>query len=109
MQVTFTDSALADIHSAISGSLGANASGTYQPDGRSADPGLVTDLSPRSLYLSGLSGQAADGEWTLFVADLAGGDVATLNSWSLSISAVPEPSSALLVCAALPLLLRRRR
>ncbi len=109
MQVTFTDSALADIHSAISGNLGANASGIYQPDGRSADPGLVTDASPRSLYLSGFSGQAADGAWTLFVADLAGGDVATLNSWSLSISVVPEPSSALLVCAALPLLLRRRR
>ena len=37
---------------------------------------------------------AAAGNWTLFYADLSGGDganVTTLNTWSLDITAVPEP------------------
>jgi subtilisin-like proprotein convertase family protein len=110
MQVRFADAAPADIHTAIPGSYGALASGTYQPDARAEDPGLVTDASPRGLYLFGFDGELADGEWTLFVADLSGGDVATLSNWSLSVTVVPEPStSALLFGAALPLLLRRRR
>jgi hypothetical protein len=29
--------------------------------------------------------------WTLFIADLSGGSVSTLNSFSLDITAVPEP------------------
>ncbi|MCX6872188.1 MAG: PEP-CTERM sorting domain-containing protein, partial [Verrucomicrobia bacterium] len=92
MQLRFADSAPTDIHTAISGTFGVLASGTYQPDARAADPDLVTDTSPRSLYLSGFTGQVADGNWTLFVADLSGGDVATLGTWSLSLNVVPEPS-----------------
>lgn len=34
-----------------------------------------------------------NGDWTLFLADLSGGDVSTLNSWSLTITAVPEPTT----------------
>jgi len=35
---------------------------------------------------------SANGEWTLFFADeVAGGGQATLNGWSLNITAVPEP------------------
>ena len=97
MQLSFTDSALADIHTAITGTYGVQAAGTYQPDARAADPGLVTDSSGRSLYLSGFNGQIADGGWTLFVADLSAGGVATLDNWSLTVTAVPEPSSMLLV------------
>ncbi|MCX6874842.1 MAG: hypothetical protein NTW21_13690, partial [Verrucomicrobia bacterium] len=73
MQLRFADAAPTDIHTAISGAFGTLASGTYQPDARAADPDLVTDTSPRSLYLSGFTGQVADGNWTLFVADLSGG------------------------------------
>ena len=110
MQLSFTDSALADVHTAISGTYGALASGTYQPDARAADPGLATDASTRSLYLYGFDGQIADGDWTLFVADLADGGVATLSDWTLSVTVVPEPSSALLVVfgAVGTLLIRRR-
>ncbi|MCX6880646.1 MAG: proprotein convertase P-domain-containing protein, partial [Verrucomicrobia bacterium] len=82
---------------------------TYQPDARAADPDLVTDTSPRSLYLSGFTGQVADGNWTLFVADLSGGEVATLDNWSLSLTVVPEPGVALLGGLGLLTLLRRRR
>ena len=108
MQLRFADTAPSDIHTAISGTFGTLATGTYQPDARDVDPALVTDdASFRNLYLAGFNGQNADGEWTLFVADLSGGDVATLSNWSITF--VPEPSSALLLCAALPVLLRRRR
>jgi subtilisin-like proprotein convertase family protein len=42
--------------------------------------------------LSGFNGSAADGTWTLFFADeTAGGGQATLNDWSLNITAVPDP------------------
>jgi subtilisin-like proprotein convertase family protein len=111
MQLSFADSAPADVHTAIAGTFGALASGTYQPDARAADPGLVTDASTRSLYLYGFDGQIADGDWTLFVADLADGEVATLSDWSLSVTVVPEPSSALLVVfgAVGTLLIRRRK
>lgn len=110
MQLRFSDSAPSDIHTAIPGTFEAFASGTYQPDARAADPDQVTDTSLRSLYLSGFAGGDLDGEWTFFIADLASGDVTTLNNWSLSLTVVPEPStSALLLCATLPLLLRRRR
>jgi hypothetical protein len=52
---------------------------------------------------NGLS--SANGNWTLFFADLSGGDganVTTLNGWTLDITAVPEPVNvALGVFAAL--------
>jgi subtilisin-like proprotein convertase family protein len=42
--------------------------------------------------LSGFNGSVADGTWTLFFADeVSGGGTSTLNSWSLGITAVPEP------------------
>jgi subtilisin-like proprotein convertase family protein len=40
------------------------------------------------------NGMSADGTWTLFFADLSGGDggnVTTLTSWNLNITEVPEP------------------
>lgn len=47
--------------------------------------------------LSGFNGSAADGTWTLYFADLSsGGGASTLNSWSLGITAVPEPVNAAL-------------
>jgi subtilisin-like proprotein convertase family protein len=115
LNVTFTDSALGDIHTGLAMEFGVPASGTYQPDGRAADPLEVSGLSPRSLYLSGFNGQLAGGAWTLFIADVAGGDEAVLKSWSLSVtsevSAVPEPGGLVplgALCAA-GLLVRSRK
>lgn len=103
LDVVFKDGAEFDLNTAISGTYGDFVSGDYQPDARSADPDLVTGSSPRSLYLSGFNGMLADGDWTLFMADLAGGDTATLSGWSISmvtsdspITGVPEPSGFLL-------------
>jgi subtilisin-like proprotein convertase family protein len=36
---------------------------------------------------------SVNGNWTLFLADLSTGDVSTLNSWSLVVTAVPEPTT----------------
>lgn len=41
--------------------------------------------------LASFNGFNPNGTWTLFFADLSGGDVSTLNGWSLDITAVPEP------------------
>lgn len=51
-------------------------------------PGTSTSLSDGSLY----GGMDPNGTWTLFFADVSGGGGnATLNGWSLDITAVPEP------------------
>lgn len=115
LNVTFTDSSLLDVHTELSDTFGVPATGSYQPDGRAADPGVVLDTSPRTLFLSGFTGQLAGGDWTLFIADLSGAETATLESWSLALttelSAIPEPGAMMplgALCAA-GLLLRNRR
>ena len=108
MSVRLTDSALADIHAAISSDAGAPAVGTYQPDARAADPGVVIDESPRSRFLATFTGLDPNGLWTLFIADVSAGDTATLESWSLTITAVPEPSVAVLAALGCASLFRRR-
>ena len=56
----------------------------------------ISDLSSGTYAASGalanINGSAANGLWTLFIADtVTGGGTSTLNSWSLNITAVPEP------------------
>jgi len=47
--------------------------------------------------LVSFNGSVADGTWTLYFADLSsGGGTSTLDSWSLDITAVPEPGSVAL-------------
>ncbi|HEX5400344.1 MAG TPA: hypothetical protein VFY06_14955 [Verrucomicrobiae bacterium] len=55
--------------------VGVLFSGTYQAAGS----------------LAGFNGSTINGNWSLYFADLSGGGTSELNSWSLSISAVPEP------------------
>ena len=52
-----------------------------------------------STAFQAFNGLSANGHWTLFFADLSGGDggnVTTLNGWSLNLTAVPEPANAAL-------------
>jgi subtilisin-like proprotein convertase family protein len=107
MTILLDDTALSDIHTAMP-TVGL-ATGTYQPDARTADPLLVTDLSPRSAFLSNFIGLDPNGTWTLFVADQSPGATSTLQSWTLNITAVPEPSVAALGLLSAALLLRRKR
>lgn len=109
MSVTLADAAATDIHTAIPMS-GGPVSGTYQPDGRTADPLVVLSSSPRTALLSSFDGLDANGSWTLFLADQSPGDVSTLSSWTLNIQGIPEPTSTSLAAAvSLHFLARRRR
>ena len=57
---------------------------------------LNTSFNPSagSTALQAFNGMSANGNWTLFFADLSGGDwsnTSQLTGWSLEITAVPEP------------------
>lgn len=51
--------------------------GTWQPDGRTNSPGSVLDSQPPDAFLSSFNGLDPNGDWTLFVADVSGGDTHT--------------------------------
>lgn len=101
MDVTLSDGgANGDIHLASSGVL----NGTYEADGRAISPlstGLQFDEASRQT-LSYFNGSNPNGTWTLFLADMSGGEQSQLVSWSLVIDAVPEPITwALVIFGAL--------
>lgn len=107
MNVTFSADAIQDIHLGLP--TAGLLSGVFQPDGRTADPDLVLDSSPRAEGFSLFTGLSPDGDWTLFIADMAAGETSTLRSWTLEITAVPEPSTAWLMTALGRGFIRRRR
>jgi subtilisin-like proprotein convertase family protein len=108
LAVTFNDlGGFSEIHGQTSG--GGLLSGTFGSDGRAVDPNSVLSTDSRSAVLSSIVGLDANGTWTLFVADLAGGDSHTLDSWSIEIIGVPEPASATLLVLGAALFLRRKR
>jgi len=84
------DDSASDIHTtAGNGFLG----GTYGSDGRNASPDNLSAVNSagRTHTLGGFNNQSVFGSWTLFVADANGGSEATLSSWDLEITGVPEP------------------
>ena len=112
LSVTFSDAATnGDIHTYQTNGGGAPyiaafnpvtgvVSGTWQPDGRTADPntvnaGSVTDLSSRNAMLTSgtnpFTGLSAKGDWTVFITDGSGGGAMTLNNWTLDISGISGP------------------
>jgi hypothetical protein len=99
LNVTLSDAATTDIH-AYGGNDGLVLTGLWQPDGRYLDPsssGAAFDAAARDHGLGVFTGGNPNGDWTLFLADRSSGDIATILSWSVQISAVPEASS--LLCA----------
>jgi len=71
--------------------LGQPLTGTWQPDGRRVDPNSVSESSPRSTTLGSFAGMPANGEWTLFLADLESGGTNFLVSWGLEFSGIGVP------------------
>ena len=110
--ITLSDAALNNIHTYRNQTApvsGNPLTGDWQPDGRAVDPDDVVDTDTPTAKLDSFVGQAAEGDWTLFVADLSGGDTHTLNGWSIEIVGVPEPSTAILLSAGLLFAVHRRR
>ena len=62
-------------------------------------PGSLPTVSytPDGGSLALFNGVDPNGTWTLFFADMAGGNTSTLNGWSLDITAVPEPINVAMV------------
>jgi len=112
MSVTFDDAALLDLHDQID-LLTGPVTGNWQPDARNVDPLTVVTGDLRTAFLASFNGQSATAPLTLFVSDMAAGEVSTLESWSMTVSAVsavPEPGGHLALAGLVGggLLLRRR-
>lgn len=116
LQITLSDSGANDLHNyriPVTGShtiaLSGPLTGIWQPDGRLVDPASVLDSSARTALMSVFNGSPADGSWSLFAADMSSGAVHQINSWTLRIETIPEPTTVTLALAAVAGLLRRRR
>jgi subtilisin-like proprotein convertase family protein len=107
MNVMFSDLAAGDIHLTLPDS--GVPTGFFQPDGRLTDPLGVLDTDARTALLSVFTNENPNGTWTLFLADQGPGDTATLKSWSLAVTVVPEPSAAIMVGVAVMVLTASRR
>jgi subtilisin-like proprotein convertase family protein len=102
--VTFTDTAMNNVHFYQSGGFTLDASGAltgiWGADGRNIDPAAnpatLGGTSPTAT-LSQFVGTNPNGEWTLFLEDSSGGYQSTLQDWQLQIQSVPEPTSGRLV------------
>ena len=73
LSVWLDDSATTSIQTATS----VTDNGSYNPNGT----------------LANYNGFDPNGTWRLYFSDMATGDTSTLNSWTLDITAVPEPST----------------
>src|SRR5438093_4463966 len=94
LDVTFDDGAAnGDVHvyrRTLNGSdltpISGPLTNTWAPDGRTNSPAAVLDTDTGTAFLSSFNGLDPNGEWVLFIADMAAGDLSTLGSWGLQIS-----------------------
>ena len=113
LTITLDDAAAnGDTHSYQSASGYATLIGNgsaWQPDGRTVSPFIVNGSEPRPAMLSTFNNIAPSNTgWTLFIADLSSGSQATVASWGLTVTTVPEPSALTTVLAGLVFLSGRR-
>ena len=94
LDVTFDDGAAnGDVHvyrRTLNGSdltpISGPLTNAWAPDGRTNSPAAVLDTDTGTAFLSSFNGLDPNGEWVLFIADVAAGDLSTLGSWGLQIS-----------------------
>jgi subtilisin-like proprotein convertase family protein len=93
MNITLADG-YTDIHTVEFPTSGGN----YAPDGRKISPQSAPSAfdAAGTIDFSAYDGMNPNGTWTLFLADLSSGAQSQLVSWSLDITAVPEPVNAAL-------------
>lgn len=109
--ITLSGNTGTDIHLAT----GTTDGGTYLADGRTLNPNGDFTGANGTLGTAGLdilNNHDANGTWTLFLADMAGGEQSTLVSWGLDITVVPEPVTWALMafcCVIVMLLLVQQR
>ena len=53
----------------------------------------MTGAEQPTALLSSFDGQQINGPWTLFVADVSGGDLNTLVSWGIQVDVATAPES----------------
>jgi len=94
--ITLADSAATDIH-VYGGNGGLTLTGPWQPDGRNVNPAGTLDADLRTTPLSLFNSLDANGAWTLFLADLSGGQQSTLAGWGLELTTIPEPTTWMLL------------
>lgn len=82
-----------DIHSYADLDGEETLTGSWGADGRAIDPDNVLNTDARTATLSQLLGANPNGDWTLFAADMNSSGKGQLNSWSIDLQAVPEPSA----------------
>ena len=98
--LTFSDSALKDIHQyrvSLGGPQTGLVSGTWQPDGRRVDPLVSLDTSPRTAFLDPLGQMDPNGQWTLFIADMEAGGTGKLTGWEVRATVVVPEAPALML------------
>lgn len=111
------DAANGDIHNYRMKLFGNNTTaltgaltGSWAPDARVFDPAAIRDSDPRVAFLNSFIGVDPNGKWTLFLSDVSPGGSATLVSWGLEVTNIPEPSQvALLIAGGFALLLISQR
>jgi hypothetical protein len=85
--LTFALGGIADIHTVATPATG----GTYAADGR-----LNYTDTARNNTLSVFNDANPNGAWALYFEDQSAGNVASLSSWSVNVTAVPEPATVAL-------------
>jgi hypothetical protein len=76
---------------------GANASGPFNPDNDNAGQTSTAGSGSLGSFLS----TTPNGTWQLFVADLSGGGLTTVQSWGLQMDIVAVPEVEAWIAAAL--------
>jgi subtilisin-like proprotein convertase family protein len=103
LNVTFDDQAPnGDIHNYqnVVNPDGGTLTGYWQPDARNVSPDVSLDTAYRSADLSNYIGLDPNGSWTLFVEDNSALGVANLQSWAVTVTMVPEPTTSNLAAVA---------